>query len=531
MRGTPSAYATLLASERKPSDDTLYFISNPEDLSVTLYLGTKKIAGGEGEDLSAASIDALKDVLINSEELTDKALLVYDTEQKLWVNVSFKDAIFVGATETSSGVAGLVPAPDQNKTNLFLCSNGCWEEIPNTEITGDNLSITINGQQASLKNYNIQYYKYIPESGNIDANDYVEAHYELQIVDQEHPWQAGLEPRVVLENDELVLGWYEPNPTTIDGINNQINALQEAVKDLEETSNNLVEKIGAPADETNNIPASGIYAELNKKANLNDVYTKQETETKINEAIVGLDHLKRKEVNSIDDIDINATDADQYIYMVPSNSGDTNNAYNEYMVIEFESVDAETGETIINKQIEQVGSWQVDLADYAKKTDLFITSVDELNFQVINGKLELLPIPQEKIEGLTATLAKKVDAIEGMGLSSNDFTNELKAKLESINITGLNTVISNVEQLNKDIYGYTDENTQTTIPGLKATVSTLNTKITNLENTINVLDETYVSIANFNKVVGNLDMLLEADFNIYDEIVDINERLTWQELR
>ena len=79
MRGTPSAYAALLASERKPSDDTLYFISNPEDLSVTLYLGTKKIAGGEGEDLSAASIDALKDVLINSEELTDKAFaLVYN---------------------------------------------------------------------------------------------------------------------------------------------------------------------------------------------------------------------------------------------------------------------------------------------------------------------------------------------------------------------------------------------------------------------------------------------------------------------
>ena len=42
---------------------------------------------------------------------------------------------------------------------------------------------------------------------------------------------------------------------------------------------------------------------------------------------------------------------------------------------------------------------------------------------------------------------------------------------------------------------------------------------------------------NFNKVVGNLNDLLAANINIYDEVVTINEeindinlRLTWQEL-
>jgi hypothetical protein len=35
-----------------------------------------------------------------------------------------------------------------------------------------------------------------------------------------------LELRVVLEGTEFTLGWYEPNSTTVDGINTQIAALQ-----------------------------------------------------------------------------------------------------------------------------------------------------------------------------------------------------------------------------------------------------------------------------------------------------------------
>jgi hypothetical protein len=47
----------------------------------------------------------------------------------------------------------------------------------------------------------------------------------LQIVDNDNPWIAGLEPKVALEDNELVLAWYEPNPTTIDGINSQVSTI------------------------------------------------------------------------------------------------------------------------------------------------------------------------------------------------------------------------------------------------------------------------------------------------------------------
>ena len=63
LRGTPAAY-----EKATKYDDTLYFISEAGEDNVSLYLGSKLVAG---DDVNRSSIDALKDVLI-SEGLTDK---------------------------------------------------------------------------------------------------------------------------------------------------------------------------------------------------------------------------------------------------------------------------------------------------------------------------------------------------------------------------------------------------------------------------------------------------------------------------
>ena len=67
MRGTPSAYAALVTKE----NDTLYFISNPEDSEVSLYLGSKLISGngiagpGSAGDLSELlGLNDLSDVIV-----------------------------------------------------------------------------------------------------------------------------------------------------------------------------------------------------------------------------------------------------------------------------------------------------------------------------------------------------------------------------------------------------------------------------------------------------------------------------------
>lgn len=61
----------------------------------------------------------------------------------------------------------------------------------------------------------------------------------------------------------------------------------------------------------------------------NNIYTK----TEVDNAIAAAAFLKRRIVNSVQDIDTDAADADHYIYMVRNDNADGNNLYNEYLVI------------------------------------------------------------------------------------------------------------------------------------------------------------------------------------------------------
>lgn len=173
-----------------------------------------------------------------------------------------------------------------------------------------------------------------------------------------------------------------------------------------------------------------------------DAYTKEETDKKIAAAV----HLKRKIVDSVEAIQAyidNNDDAEQYIFMVPADSVFDSDKYDEYMVI-----------TVADSQvIEKVGSWEVDLADYAKKVDLdnkvdkadgerLITDAEatklaavnenaEVNiinsvsndFEVvteegIDRQLTLKPIAIGKVSGLQELLNSKVDKKEGWTLLS-----------------------------------------------------------------------------------------------------------------
>ncbi|MDE7262878.1 MAG: hypothetical protein K2N78_12585, partial [Oscillospiraceae bacterium] len=93
------------------------------------------------------------------------------------------------------------------------------------------------------------------------------------------------------------------------------------------------------------------------------------------EQIAAADHLIRKKVDSLDEIDLTATDAGRYIYMVPKTGGKNGDKYDEYMVLD--------------GVLEPVGDWKVDLSGYVEKE-------------------------------------------EGKGLSANDYTDEDKAKLDGI---------------------------------------------------------------------------------------------------
>lgn len=107
----------------------------------------------------------------------------------------------------------------------------------------------------------------------------------------------------------------------------------------------------------------------------------------------------------------------------------------------------------------------------------YINSVNEDNFTVTNGLLEL----------------KAVTPIQ---------------------VTGLEQMMSTVDTLDKTINNETS--------GLTAVF----TKVSNLENNLN----NYVTVDNFNKTVGDLNELLNSNKTIKSRLDEINTRLTWQDL-
>lgn len=431
FRGTPEVFQALSNKDT----DTLYFITATDSNKGTLYLGEKLITD------NISTIKDLEDILLT--ELADGQLLTYDGEQAKWVNKSIIDAIglFGKATETEMGTNGLVPAPGKGMQNAFLRGDGNWvkiETISGSNLTADDKSVSILNEVITLKDYGIKYYAFVNATGSEEEGNYIPAHYEAQVVDELHPWQEGLEPKVVEENGEFILGWFEPNSATVEGITDQVLTLQDQVNDLNEIIKN-------------------------------SIYTKEETNYQIGEAILNSEHLIRKVFNSLEEAEEFASNVenkpDKYVYMVlDTSSTDISNKYNEYLYIE--------------GVLELVGNWEVDLADYATKDDLklkvdkvegkslvadteiaklatvkenaepnYITSVNKTELKVDNGLLSIISVVPSKIIGLEELLNNKADTSKVETLTTNlDIVSTKVTNIED----QLNNFVS-VETYNKDI--------------------------------------------------------------------------------
>lgn len=218
-------------------------------------------------------------------------------------------------------------------------------------------------------------------------------------------------------------------PEDINEAIKELNDLLTAEGGLIDQIDDVKNIIGAPSNDSQS--ASGIYEEieevknqLDTKANTADVYTKTETDNAIAQAVAKVEHLTRKIVTSIGDIqkDIDNNEADLYktIYLVPALEGLANDLYDEYMVID--------------GIIEKVGSWEVDLTNYVTN-------------DVLTNSIAPLATKDE--------VAKKVDAIEGKGLSTNDYDDEAVSKLLSIEngaqVNIINTVSSDFNLVDKHL--------------------------------------------------------------------------------
>lgn len=210
-----------------------------------------------------------------------------------------------------------------------------------------------------------------------------------------------------------------------------------------------------------------VNQELNKKANANSVYSKEEVETYVAQQIAGAEHLKRIVVEQLPDVSVAQANT---IYMIKKTSGGIaswgKNIYEEYMVIDGEW--------------ELLGNSQVDLTDYAKTdyvdnktkdkadkattlegygiTDAFTkgetysrTEISELIGQITGGEsaADVLAKLNEytgtndervgKVEGRVETLEKagyQVNVIEGIKLADAANALTLNNKIATIPAAG-----------------------------------------------------------------------------------------------
>lgn len=124
LRGNVSEFNAL---EKKDSD-TLYFVYEEDSDVGQLWIGDRLITEHVDKDKAIDKLEELIDVEVNN--VSDKQILSWNKEKKKWVpiNISSSGLIetLIGATETSDGKTGLVPAPKKEDKDSFLRGDGTW---------------------------------------------------------------------------------------------------------------------------------------------------------------------------------------------------------------------------------------------------------------------------------------------------------------------------------------------------------------------------------------------------------------------
>ena len=391
-RGSMAAYQALV----KPDRNTLYFISDNKGINY-LYLGENLVSGGNTADIGEFTLGQLANVIVDG--AGENAFLVQDSEGN-W------------RAKELTEVIDLI----QNELEPTL--------------EGDNASVEVQEGIIKLKDFGKKYYSYVPAVKDTEGNIIQASSYNL--VDG---FKEGLEPRVISKDGELIIAWYEPGTETVEDVAANVEAVSKVVEDLDNavdvldeilnTEGGLIDQVdelqnqvGQTADEAGNA-ATGLYAEierldkaiddeterinkaLDEKADAKDVYTKLE----VNTLIAEVEHLKREIVDNlptVEEADVNT------IYMIPSGLQEDDNKYYEWI--------------ILDGKFERVGSWEVDLKEYAKVKDL---------------------------ENVQKEVDAVEEAIEGRLLSDDDKTKLEKLVLSDDGTVGISGTInaSNVKEL------------------------------------------------------------------------------------
>lgn len=305
---------------------------------------------------------------------------------------------------------------------------------------GQVVSVVENG---TAKLYIIQPDKTLKEAGGeIVINENVFAKDENGKLDL-LGFAAATAGAQLVKGSDGKISWVAPSGTTVEGLDTRLTVVENAINGTGEGETRvpgLVEKVGT------------------LETNLANVYTKEEVNQKLSSVL-----NYKGSVDNYSDLPTDAVKGD--VYNVKNadtvhgvKAGD-NVAYDGtswdvlagtiemsgYLTkteAETTYVAKEEGKTLISADlIEKLTNMNAD----GEKNVINAVS-EEFSIDAGTRTLSLATgkITQDKIAGLAEALAKKVDAETGKGLSTNDFTNDLKSKLDAIEAGAQANVIENV---------------------------------------------------------------------------------------
>ena len=550
QRGTLKAYETLKASGRL-DENTLYFIRTEDGAGVgRLYMGENLISGGDIV-LQSAKLDDLEDVIasgakadsflvFNGEKWVAKTLaevaelVVGDIEQ-----IKFNENQFI--TDEAGLVNLLGYAEAEIGSQPIKNADGTIGWVKPAEISTEGLATVeqLNAGLANLKEFvdvNIE-----------DIDDLKKADEDLLVEIGKKATAADIEAAVAEKANSADVEAALQQKANVSYVDDSL-ALKANVADVSEA--------------------------LVLKANIEDVYSKEDADKAIANAVAGASHLKRAIYENLAEAEMAVVkfgdSADEYIYMVAREKSSEGNYYDEYMAFKNESG---------FWQLEKVGNWEVDLSDYAKTADVneklankvdkiegsrliteaeglklagiadgaevnFISSVNEDNFAVNEGKLNLIQVPVSKVSNLEALLNSKVDKQEGYRLISSEEAKKLEGlSVDSDGSVGISATVnaSKVQELYNSVVNIVSGKGTAEFDGEQKTL--LNIQAGAQVNAIDSVDTDELVINADKKLsikqiavskVSNLEALLNAKQGAIDSldgrVTAIEGMLTWVEI-
>ncbi len=330
-----------------------------------------------------------------------------------------------GATSYVGQILALVDeASGAAKAYVIADAAGTLTEVGAATL-GDNKTITLNEGVLSLKNWGVEYYKWVDAVGEEGQEGYVAAHHEKQVVDETHPWIAGLEPKSVAGVDgTFEIAWYQPSTTTVEGLNSAVNSLRTSVETIQQTiggvdtEGTILHDLAGKLDKAGGTMAGDLILSDSSKAASEAV-----VDAKVAAAIGSAGHLKREVVEQLPEVSAANPDT---IYMVKDTSVTSGDAYKEYMLIEGALV--------------QIGDTSVDLTPYAKK--VAPATADNIAILAADGSLK---DGGKTIAGVLADVDTKLEGYvakeDGKSLVADDQITKL-AGLANIKTIGANLTLS-----------------------------------------------------------------------------------------